>query len=194
MVSYKECYRRARQKPASAANRRGMRYESVCETNDGIAGKNLCLTCISPKDRQNFDRTRSHRKSVLESKSSFARINTIETRSRVSSTCNRVDGDHWMRRRIGMRRWRGGAKIFHRLTEFRAIFILRNMVEKSKDKFARLYSRGATRRPQRIRKFEIQATLRRLESTRQVNFPKIKEERRLEFCYETEGGRSRCNS
>lgn len=99
-----------------------------------------------------------------------------------------------MRRRIGMRSWRGGAKIFHRLTEFRVIFILGKMVEKSKDELVRLYSRGATRRPQTFRKFEIQATSRRLESTRQVNFPKIKEERRLEFCYETEGGRCRCNS
>ena len=74
------------------------------------------------------------------------------------------------------------------------IFILGKMVEKSKDELVRLYSRGATRRPQTFRKFEIQATSRRLESTRQVNFPKIKEERRLEFCYETEGGGCRCNS
>lgn len=50
IVSYKECDRRARQKPASAAYRRGMRYKSVCEINDGIAGKNLCSTCISPND------------------------------------------------------------------------------------------------------------------------------------------------
>lgn len=104
-----------------------MRYESVCETNDGIAGKNLCLTSLF------------HLRIDEISIEHVCIVNRYLNRSRVSRVLIRFKRDRasrplviasmatiWMRRRIGMRSWRGGAKIFHRLTEFRVIFYTSN--------------------------------------------------------------------